>query len=144
MLLAAMPSSRIARYLVGAACIAVALVVGYVLFKEAKKRYEAKAVVWVVKDATEQLKAGLKTPSKEGLERIEKSIRETQSWSNVEVADATEQYLIGVREILKRRAEATRLSQKAAASRAALVAHMDAAPRRDLTWIRGDRKSTRL
>jgi hypothetical protein len=131
-----MSSSRTARFLVGAACAAVALVVGYVLIKEAKKRYEARAVVWIVQDATAELKAGLKTPSKEGIEKIEKSIRQTQGWANVEVADATEQYLIGAREILRRRAEATRLSQKAAASRAALVAHMDRAPRRDLPWIR--------
>ena len=131
-----MPSSRIARFLVGAACVAVAVVVGTVITREAKKRYEARAVVWIVQDATAELKAGLKTPSREGIEKIEKSIRETQGWANVEVADATEQYLVGAREILRRRAEATRLSQKAAASRTALVAHMDRAPRRDLSWIR--------
>ena len=131
-----MPSSRIARFLVGAACVAVAVVVGTVITREAKKRYEARAVVWIVQDATAELKAGLKTPSREGIEKIEKSIRETQGWANVEVADATEQYLVGAREILRRRAEATRLSQKAAARRTALVAHMDRAPRRDLSWIR--------
>ena len=131
-----MPSSRVARFLIGAACVAVAVVVGSVITKEAKKRYEARAVVWIVQDATAELKAGLKTPSREGIAKIEKSIRETQGWANVEVADATEQYLVGAREILRRRAEATRLSQQASASRAALVAHMDRAPRRDLPWIR--------
>jgi len=131
-----MPSSRVARFLIGAACVAVAVVVGSVITKEAKKRYEARAVVWIVQDATAELKAGLKTPSREGIEKIEKSIRETQGWANIEVADATEQYLVGAREILRRRAEATRLSQQASASRAALVAHMDRAPRRDLPWIR--------
>ena len=109
---------------------------GSVITKEAKKRYEARAVVWIVQDATAELKAGLKTPSREGIAKIEKSIRETQGWANIEVADATEQYLVGAREILRRRAEATRLSQQASASRAALVAHMDRAPRRDLPWIR--------
>ena len=131
-----MPSSRVARFLIGAACVAVAVVVGSVITKEAKKRYEARAVVWIVQDATAELKAGLKTPLREGIEKIEKSIRETQGWANIEVADATEQYLVGAREILRRRAEATRLSQQASASRAALVAHMDRAPRRDLPWIR--------
>ena len=131
-----MPSSRVARFLIGAACVAVAVLVGTVITKEAKKRYEARAVVWIVQDATAELKAGLKTPSREGIAKIEKSIRETQGWANVEVADATEQYLVGAREILRRRAEAPRLSQQAAASRAALVAHMDRAPRRDLPWIR--------
>jgi hypothetical protein len=135
-ILAAMPSAKIAKVLVAAACLAVAAVVGYVLFKEGKKRYEARAVVSIVQNATAQLKAGLKTPTREGIEQIEADIRRTHGWSNVEIADATEQYLIGAREILRRRAEATRLSQKAAASRAALVAHMDRAPRRDLPWIR--------
>jgi hypothetical protein len=92
--------------------------------------------VSVVKEATAELKAGLKTPSREGIEKIEASIRATQRWSNTEIADATEQYLVGAREILRRRAEATRLAQKAAASRAALLAHMDNAPRRELPWLR--------
>jgi hypothetical protein len=129
-------SPRSAKFLLAAACVAVAVVVGYLLSKEARKRYEARAVVSVVEDATSQLKSGLKVPSREGLAKIEASIRATHGWSNAEVADAAEQYLIGAREILRRRAEATRLSQKAAASRAALAAHMARAPSRDLPWLR--------
>jgi hypothetical protein len=131
-----MPTNKVAKVLVAAACLFVAVVVVYLLIKEARKRYESYAVVSVVQEATAQLKAGLKTPSREGLEKIEASIRATQRWSNTEVADATEQYLVGAREILRRRAEATRLAQKAAASRAALVAHMDRAPGRELPWLR--------
>jgi hypothetical protein len=131
-----MPTTKVAKVLVAAACLFVAVVVGYLLTKEARKRYEAHAVVSVVQEATAQLKAGLKTPSREGLEKIEASIRATQRWSNTEVADAAEQYLVGAREILRRRAEATRLAEKAAASRAALLAHMDRAPARDLPWLR--------
>jgi hypothetical protein len=48
----------------------------------------------------------------------------------------TEPYLVGVREILRRRADASRLTQKAASSRAALAAHMSHAARRDTPWIR--------
>ena len=131
-----MPTTKVAKVLVAGACLFVALVVVYLLVKEAWKRYEAHSVVSVVQEATVQLKAGLKTPSREGIEKIEASIRATQRWSNTEVADATEQYLVGAREILRRRAEATRLAQKAAASRAALLAHMDNAPRRELPWLR--------
>ena len=57
-----MPSSRVARFLIGAACVAVAVLVGTVITKEAKKRYEARAVVWIVQDATAELKAGLRSP----------------------------------------------------------------------------------
>jgi hypothetical protein len=131
-----MLSPKAAKVLVAAACVGVAAVVGTVLTKEAKKRYESRAVVWVVEDATTQLKAGLKVPSREALEKVEAAIRTTHGWSNVEVADAAEQYLVGAREILRRRADATRLSQRAAASRAALMAHMDRAPNRDLPWMR--------
>ena len=114
----------------------VAVVVSYLLIKEAKRRWESHAIVSVVGEATAQLKAGLKVPSREGLAKVEAGIRSTHRWSNAEVADAAEQYLVGAREILRRRAEATRLSEKAAASRAALLAHMDRAPTRDLPWLR--------
>ena len=116
--------------------MAVAVVVSYLLIKEAKRRWESHAIVSVVGEATAQLKAGLKVPSREGLAKVEAGIRSTHRWSNAEVADAAEQYLVGAREILRRRAEATRLSEKAAASRAALLAHMDRAPTRDLPWLR--------
>jgi hypothetical protein len=129
-------SPRPAKILIAAACVAVALVVSYLLIKEAKRRWESHAIVSVLGEATAQLKAGLKVPSREGLAKVEAGIRSTHRWSNAEVADAAEQYLVGAREILRRRAEATRLSEKAAASRAALLAHMDRAPTRDLPWLR--------
>jgi DNA-binding phage protein len=75
-------------------------------------------------------------PSREALEKVEGNIRVVQSWSNAVLADATEQYLVGAREILRRRADASRLTRKAAASRAALSAHMGRAGNRDLPWIR--------
>ena len=80
--------------------------------------------------------ARLKIPSREALEKIEGSLRVAQSWSNTELVQATEPYLVGAREILRRRADASRLTQKAAASRAALAAHIARAPRRDTPWIR--------
>ena len=135
-ILAAMSTTRIATVLVAAAGIAVAAGVGYLLHKEAKQRSEARAVVSIVGDATVQLKSGLKMPSAEALERVEGMLRVAQTWSNPDLADATEQYLVGAREILRRRAEASRLARKAAASRAALAAHMRHAGRRDVPWIR--------
>ena len=131
-----MSSSRIATVLVAAACITIAASVGYLLHKEARQRSEARAVVSIVQETTVELQRGLKIPSREALEKIEGSLRVAQSWSNTELVQATEPYLVGAREILRRRADASRLTQKAAASRAALAAHIARAPRRDTPWIR--------
>jgi len=128
-------TNRIVRYLVAAAGVGVAALVGYLLHKEGRKVYETHAVVSIVGEATTQLKSGLKTASPEALQKVEADLRSVEGWSNRELADAAEQYLVGAREILKRRADADRLKQKAAVSRAALSAHMDRAGRRDLPWI---------
>lgn len=136
-ILAAVSPTKIAASLVAAAGVAIAGGVGYLLHKQARKVYEAHAVVSMVGAATAQLKSGLKSASPGALEKLDADLRSVKGWSDPELADAAEQYLIGAREILKRRAEADRLKHKAAASRAALSAHMDAAGRRDTPWIRG-------
>lgn len=131
-----MATSRTGTVIAAAAGIAIAAAVGYALHTATKKRNEQRAVLSVVGDTTAQLRDALKTPSPEVLENIEGNLRVAKAWSNVELADATEHYLIGAREILRRRVGADRLAQKAAASRAALAAHMTRAARRDTSWIR--------
>jgi hypothetical protein len=131
-----MSTTRIATILVAAAGIAIAAGVGYLLRKEAKQRYEARAVVSIVGDATAHLTSGLKAASPEALEKVEGSLRVVSTWSNPELADAAEQYLVGARHILRRRADVERLKKQAAASRAALAAHMTRAAQRDTPWIR--------
>src|SRR2546422_8361644 len=128
--------SKTGTVIAAAAGIAIAAGVGYGLHKATKKRGEARAVVSVVSETTTQLRDALKTPSPETLEKIEGNLRVAKTWSNAEIADATEIYLIGAREILRRRTEATRYAQKAAASRAALSAHMTRAAQRDTPWFR--------
>ena len=128
--------SKTGTVIAALAGIAIAAGVGYGLHKAAKKRSEARAVVSVVSETTTQLRDALKTPLPETLEKIEGNLRVTRAWSNAEIADATEIYLIGAREIVRRRAEATRYAQQAAASRAALAAHMNRAAHRDTPWIR--------
>lgn len=117
--------------------IAIAAGVGYAIHKAAKERNERRAVVSVVTDTTTQLRSSLKSVSRTALESIEGNLRVANAWSNAELADATEHYLIGAREILRRRAEADRLAQKAAASRSALAAHMTRAGHRGTSWIQG-------
>jgi hypothetical protein len=128
--------SKTGTVLAALAAVVIAAGVGYGLHKAAKKRSEARAVVSVVSETTTELRGALKTPSREALEKIEGNLRVAKTWSNAEVADATEIYLLGAREIMRRRVEATRDEEKAAASRAALSAHMTRAGQRDTPWIR--------
>jgi hypothetical protein len=129
-------TSRVATTVVVSAGIGIAAVVGYILQKEVRARYEARAMVSILGETTAQLKVGVKTVPPGALAKLEANLKDVKGWSNAERAEATEQYLVGTREILKRRAEANRLIEKAAASRAALAAHMGRAGRRDSSWIR--------
>jgi hypothetical protein len=131
-----MSTTRIASALVGAVGIAIAGGVGYMLHKEARLRSESREVVTVVQDATVELERGLKMPSQEAIAKVEGSLRVAQAWHNRQLVEDAEPYLVGVREILRRRADASRLTQKAASSRAALAAHMSHAERRGTPWIR--------
>ncbi|HEX2197538.1 MAG TPA: hypothetical protein VHG88_02810, partial [Burkholderiales bacterium] len=94
------------------------------------------AVVSVVSETTAQLRDVLKRPAPEVAEKIDGNLRVARSWSNAYMADAAEHYLIGAREIARKRADAARHAQKFAASRAALTAHMRRASQRDSSWIR--------
>ena len=131
-----MSTTKIAGILVAAAGLAIAAGVGYLLHKEARQRSEARAVVTIVYETTVELERGLKMPSQEAVARVEGSLHVAQGWHNQGLVQDTEPYLVGVREILRRRADASRLTQKAASSRAALAAHMSHAGRRDTPWIR--------
>ena len=128
--------SKFATALVSSAGIAIALVVGYFLHQEASIRLEARDVVVTVRDSTAHLRGGLKSVSPQALEKLEKNVRTAEGWSDAEMAEAAEAYIVGAREILRRRAEANRFAHKAAESRAALAAHMHAADRRNSGWIR--------
>jgi hypothetical protein len=131
-----MSTTRIAGILVAAAGLAISAGVGFLLHKEARHRSEARAVLTIVQEATVELERGLKMPSQEAVARVDGSLRVAQGWHDRNLVEDTEPYLVGVREILRRRADASRLTQKAASSRAALAAHMSHAGRRDTPWIR--------
>jgi hypothetical protein len=131
-----MSTTKIAGSLVAAAGVAIAAGVGYLLHKEAQLRSESREVVTIVQETTVELERGLKMPSQEAVAKVEGSLRVAQGWHNRNLVQDTEPYLIGVREILRRRADASLLTKKAATSRAALAAHMSHAARRDTPWIR--------
>lgn len=131
-----MAPSRTGTLAATAAAIAIAAAVGYALHLSAKKRAEERAVVSVLSETTAQLRELLKTPAADAAEQVDGRLRIAEGWSNTEVADAAEHYLIGAREIFRVRADSLRFAEKAAASRAALAAHMNRAGRRDSAWLR--------
>jgi hypothetical protein len=131
-----METSKTGTLVAAALGLVIAGGVGYGLHQAVKKRAEQRAIVSVVAETTAQLRDALQAPSPELAGKIDGNLRVARSWSNVYMADAAEHYLIGAREIAKRRADAARNARKFAASRAALAAHMGRAGRRDTPWIR--------
>ena len=125
------------RNVVTAALAAVVIVgVGYGGYRFVKERADQRAVVEVVAETTSQLREALKTASPEAAGKIDEKLEVARSWSNVYMADAAEHYLVGAREIAKRRSDAARHAQRFTAARRALSAHMNRAGARDSSWIR--------
>jgi hypothetical protein len=131
-----MGPSRTGTLVATAVAVAIAAAVGYALHLSAKKRAEERAVVTVLSETTAQLREVLKAPAPGAADEIDGRLRVAEGWSNAQVADAAEHYLIGAREIFRKRADSLRFEQKAAQSRAALAAHMNRAGRRDTSWLK--------
>jgi hypothetical protein len=132
-----MSTTRMASALVGAIGIAIAAGVGYLLHKEARQRSEAQR--GGDDRAGSHRRARARAEDAFGRGRLEgrgQPARGARAGTTPELVQDTEPYLVGVREILRRRTDASRLEQKAAKSRAALVAHMSRSERRDTPWIR--------
>jgi hypothetical protein len=135
-MLAPMETPKTGTAVAAALALVIAGGVGYGIHKAVKQRAEERAVVSIVTETTEQLRDVLRTSSPEVAGKIDGNLRVARSWSNVYMADAAEHYLIGAREIARKRADAARNARKFAASRAALAAHMNRAGGRDTSWIR--------
>jgi hypothetical protein len=117
--------------LVLVAFIATNLVLGH------RKKVEDQRLALLVADATGQLRQALGPgPSGASVARIEEYLQGAKASPNADLGSAAEYYLLGAREIARRRAESQRLTQEAAAARAALARHMSRADHRNTTWIR--------
>jgi hypothetical protein len=135
-MLGAMDTPKTATVVAAALGLVIAGGVGYGMHQALKKRSEERAVVEVVSQTTAQLRQALQAPATGAAEKIDGHLHVARSWSNAYMADATEHYLLGAREIAKRRADAARHAERFAAARSALRAHMNRAAARDSSWIR--------
>jgi len=114
-------------------------VIGYTMWGQHQKLQQERAVTALVADTTTQLRQALTaTPTREMFSRIDGNLRSLKAPRQPELADAAEHYILGAREIVRRRLDAARFAQHAAAGRQALNAHMNAAGggRRGEAWFR--------
>jgi hypothetical protein len=136
------------RVLIAIVVLAALALAGYWGYAEQQKGAQQAAVAAALTDTTTRLRDSLavapNATGKPALARIEghaaaveahlKTVRGAKSVP--ELADSAEHYVLGAREILRRQAASIRQSEQSAASRAALIAHMRRAARRDGAWIR--------
>jgi len=117
----------------------VGAVIGYTMWGQHQKLQQERAVTALVADTTTQLRQALTaTPTREMFSRIDGNLRSLKAPRQPELTDAAEHYILGAREIVRRRLDAARFAQQAAAGRQALTAHMSAAggSRRGEAWFR--------
>ena len=125
--------------LVIAALVIAGAVMGYTMYGRYQRLQEERAVTALVADTTTQLRQALTaTPTKEIFSRIDGNLQSLKAPRQPELADAAEHYILGAREIVRRRVDGARFAQQAAAGRQMLTAHMTAAGgRRGEGWFRG-------
>jgi uncharacterized protein (DUF1499 family) len=125
------------KAIVAAVALAIAASTAYSLFAAKQKKDQQHAVATALGDTTVQLRKALSTaPSAEVVSRIDNNLKAAKAPRDPQLADAAEHYILGAREIAKRRSDAERLTREAAMSRRALTMHMKAASNRDAYWIR--------
>jgi hypothetical protein len=110
---------------------------GYLMYGAAQKRAQQRQVAEMVRDTTEKLRRALAPkPAAELVAAIDANLKTARAPRDPGLADAAEHYILGAREIARRRVEAERLARQAAASRLALAGHMARAAHRNDGWMR--------
>lgn len=111
---------------------------GYWVHGAWQKRAEQHRVTDALRNTTEQLRHALGTGASTSLvARIDENLEQARAPRNPQLAQAAELYIIGAREIARRRVEIERLERQADADRAALQAHMARGTRRNDAWFSG-------
>jgi len=117
----------------GAVVLAIA---GYFAFSSYQTGQQQAALRGLIADSTGLLGEALeKAPSAEIAAKLDANLQAIKSSRDRAFADATEHYILGAREIARRRLDASRLMREAAEARQALSSHMarPAVPRE--RWI---------
>lgn len=119
-----------------AIAVVLAAGLGYLGYVATQKRSQQQHVKALVVDSTQKLRQVLAAKSAPDLVApLDANLKETRAPRDPKLADAAEQYILGAREIARRRAEIDRLTPQAAASRQALAGHMASASHRNTAWL---------
>ncbi|MGH8725281.1 MAG: hypothetical protein ACREU1_10520 [Burkholderiales bacterium] len=125
------------KIVVAAVVLAVVGGSGYWYYAVKQKEDQQRAVAALLGDTTAQLRKALAAPpAPDIVSRIDGNLKAAQAPRDKPLADAAGEYIHDAREIVRKRADAERLSRAAAMSRRALAMHMAAASGRDSYWIR--------
>ena len=126
-----------AKAIVAAVVLAISGSTAYFLIAAQQKKDQQRAVAALLGDTTAQLRKALNGPAPaELVSKIDDNLKAVKAPRDRQLADAAGLYIHGAREIVRRRADAERLTREASMSRRALAMHMKAASARDTYWIR--------
>lgn len=122
---------------IAAVIVVLAAIVGVIAYKGHKKQLDETAIVAAVGESSLILREVLgEQPPADAAARLDAHLQRIKAAERTPLADAAEGYVLGAREIARRRAEAARLAAPAAAARQALLAHLAAGGRRNDAWFR--------
>ena len=117
--------------------VLILVIGGYFTFGVWQKHAQQRRLAALLQDTTEQLEQALTArPSPELVKRIDSNLHAAKAPRDPGLADAAELYILGAREIARRRVEVDRLARQASASRQSLAGHMAGARRRNDGWFR--------
>src|SRR3989442_15814089 len=129
--------NRTLAWAAGLIAVLALVVGGYLTYAAAQKRVQQRQVAEMVRDTTEKLQQALAPkPAPELIAAIDANLKAARAPRDLALADAAEHYILGAREIARRRVDAERLARQAAASRQALAGHMARAAHRNDGWMR--------
>jgi len=127
-----------ARNIAIAAVVALAVaIVGYFIYSANQKSQQQAALRQLLTETTSILRESLaKSPAADAAAKLDANLQAVAAPRDRAFADAAEHYILGAREIVRRRLDADRLMQESAAARRGLAAHMarPSVPRE--RWIR--------
>ena len=133
----AWPVNRSALWFLGIIAIVVAFALSHAGYIVWQKRVQQKEVAALIGDSTQKLREALTAKaSPDVVGALDANLKATKAPRLPQLEGAAENYIVGAREIARRRVVAAELERRAAASRAALAGHMARASHRDAGWVR--------
>lgn len=129
---------KIAVLGVAAVVAVLTVVVGVTAWRGHKQKLDETAIVTGVTDTTAMLREVLAKAdaAAEAALRMDAHLARIKVANRTPLADAAEEYVLGAREIARKRADIGRLARSAVASRQATMAHLAAGKQRGDGWFK--------